>query len=321
MAILLINPLNPATLPGLVSVDPSWVYIKTNDTEATVTTAGYLNQSSGSFSEYQMALVYTTDKKTSVYGISIDTAGVISLIQEGAPGTVVDLPVVTNDVVVFAATDGTLKDGALTVRNPLGSFQAGASGVPGHFISYPLSPASGTLQFKAVSNTNDDYDVVVSNSADLNQATVYTLGDAASATQTILTSSVANVGDIAALKTYDITFTHTDLASAQALGIVQGGGYKVRNMWLNSGGTNFSGGGGNRLIQVSDGTGVYTVIPAAIAQAAVNLVWGTATNMPFPASIAIDRQTTGTLFIAYSGGTTDYTAGSLTLTLLLEKVA
>jgi hypothetical protein len=225
-----------------------------------------------------------------------------------------------NDIAVFYGTDGTLKDGATIARNP-GSIQAGDDAVEGGFISYPTTTASGHMVIQAVDCNNGDFTATIQNFDDLDQSTVYTLGDAASATQTILTSSVANVGDIAALKTYDITFTHTDLAGALAVGIVQGGGYRVRNMWLNSGGTNFSGGGGNRLLQVSDGTGVYTVIPAAILQAAVNLGWGTATNMPYPASVAINRQTTGTLFIAYSGGTTDYTAGSLTLTLLLEKVA
>lgn len=319
MAILQITPLFPASELGEVGVNPSFVRIDTDDTDATVSVPGYLNQTTAQFSEKQMAIVYTTDKKTSQYGINIDGAGVISLVQEGAPGTVEGLPVVVNDIAVFYGTDGTLKDGASIARNP-GSIQAGDDDIEGGFISYPQTAGKGRMIMQAVDCDNGDFTVTIQNFNDLDQSTVYTLGDAASATQTILTSSVSNVGDIAALKTYDITFTHTDLAAGQALGIVQGGGYKVRNMWLNSGGTNFSGGGGNRLLQVSDGTGVYTVIPAAIAQAAVNLVWGTATNMPFPASVAIDRQTTGTLFIAYSGGTTDYTAGSLTLTLLLEKV-
>lgn len=316
MAILSVNPTLAASQVGLVGVNPSIRYILTDDTLATVTTTGYLTsyQATYQFESSEMALVYTTDQGD--VWANLDISGdVISLVV--ATGNV-ELPTTANHIAVYSDATGDLtQDVAIAIND--GDIQAGVSASAGKFISYPPVANKGKMVFEAVDAVGD-YTTTVNNNSDLQQTTVYTLGDAVSADQTIMTTRATSIGNCAALKTYDVTFTFSDLALGGALGIVQGGGYRVRNMWLNSGGTNFSGGGGNRLIQVSDGTAAYTVIPAAIAQAAVNLVWGTATDMPFPASVAIDRQTTGSLFIAYSGGTTDYTAGSLTLTLLLEKV-
>jgi len=59
---------------GLVGVSPYPIYINTNDTNATVTTAGYLNPASQqgyTFSNHQMALVYTSDQFTNWYQVSV----------------------------------------------------------------------------------------------------------------------------------------------------------------------------------------------------------------------------------------------------------
>src|SRR6185503_993849 len=59
---------------------PSIVYIQTNDTYATVTTAGYLNKAAqmygaGTFNNSQMALVYTTDDKIVWLQVSVTFSG------------------------------------------------------------------------------------------------------------------------------------------------------------------------------------------------------------------------------------------------------
>lgn len=98
--------------------------------------------------------------------------------------------------------------------------------------------------------------------------------------------------------------------------------YKIRALWINSGGTNFSGGGGNRLGQITDNTTVYSVIPAVNLQTLTNNGWGS-TPLPYPASAAINTNTAAgaSLVFKYSGGTTDYDNGIITISGLLERVA
>ena len=57
-------------------------------------------------------------------------------------------------------------------------------------------------------------------------------------------------------------------------------------------------------------------------QALVNARWGS-TEVPFPASAAINTPTAAgaDVVFSYSGGATDYTAGSLVITVVLEKIA
>lgn len=361
MAVLEVKPTTPASQVGLVGVNPSIRYIFTNDTSATVTTAGYLNdlQSTYQFQDTEMALVYTTDDDASWYGISIDTDGVISLVGEGTPGTVV-LPVVDGNFAVFTGTSGVLADdgfapsdaakstvvmanAAVTVGHiacftdtagtldddpataitngnlqAIGDITAGENDTAGTFIAYPSNADSGYFQI-AAANASGDHPSTLQSHPNILQDTTYILGDAVTATQYVPVSSLSPGGSVALMYGRDTNATFTSLGSGGAAGIITGAGYKIRGMWLNKVGTNFSGGGGDRNIQISDGTNVFSVIPAATAQSLTNAVWG-ATALPLPATASINTTTAGTLFIAYSGGTTDYTAGSLTISVLLEKV-
>lgn len=124
---------------------------------------------------------------------------------------------------------------------------------------------------------------------------------------------------------FDVTVGQAALASGGSVALwdaLAGEQYKVRQLYLNSGGTNFSGGGGDRLLAISDGTTVYSVIPAANIQTLANRVWGEGATFPFPASAAINTSTAAgaDLVALYSGGATDYTAGSLVLSGMLERV-
>ncbi len=236
-----------------------------------------------------------------------------------------------------------------------GDMNAGFNGGSGHFSSYPGSINSGVFNFQAANNSGN-YVITLSN-ASHGQATTYSIPDVGAATGQILNKTAAFVsgnliaasgtagktvdGGVAAnvvltsaittpdvgsnLIAVNITIGQAALASGGSVTVQASSGskqYKILSLQLNSGGTNFSGGGGNRLGQVTDGTTVYTVIPAANMQALTNAQWGS-TALPNPASAAINTSTVaGTnLVFKYSGGTTDYTAGSLTLTALLQRVA
>ncbi len=124
---------------------------------------------------------------------------------------------------------------------------------------------------------------------------------------------------------FDTTVTAAALAAGGKVVLVASSGsqqYVIRSLNLNSGGTNFSGGGGDRLGQVADGTTVYSLIPAATMQALANAAWGS-TALPFPAAAAINKPTAAgaNLFFAYSGGTLDYTLGSLVISGTVQRVA
>lgn len=142
---------------------------------------------------------------------------------------------------------------------------------------------------------------------------------------------VAKVGDNYNLRpdnafvSFDVTVGQAALASGGSVVLykaLEGEQYRVRELFLNSGGTNFSGGGGDRLLGISDGTTVYSVIPAANIQTLANRHWGEGSTFPFPASAAMNTLTVAgaDLVALYSGGATDYTAGSLVLSGVLERI-
>lgn len=133
-------------------------------------------------------------------------------------------------------------------------------------------------------------------------------------------------GDITrGLEVFETTVGQAALASAGTvilLNAAAGEQWKVRELWLSGAGTNFSGGGGDRLLDIKEGTTIYSTIPAATLQALAAARWGDA-GLPFPATAA--HLTTATavgadIVAQYSGGTADYTAGSLTIVLVAERV-
>lgn len=130
-------------------------------------------------------------------------------------------------------------------------------------------------------------------------------------------------GDIAV---YQTTVGQAALASGGTvilLDALSGEEWKTREIFLSGAGTNFSGGGGDRLLTISDGTSTWSIIPAATLQSLAVARWGNS-GVPFPATAA--HLTTASVVgvditASYSGGTSDYTAGSLTLVLTMERTA
>lgn len=138
-------------------------------------------------------------------------------------------------------------------------------------------------------------------------------------------SALPPTAGTASFSTFDVTVGQAALASGGSVTLLSSSGtqrYKVRSLQLNSGGTNFSGASGDRLGQVTDGTTVYSVIPAATMQSLVNAQWGV-TALPNPASAAINTSTAAgsNLVFKYSGGTLDYSAGSLVISGIVQRVA
>ena len=252
-----------------------------------------------------------------------DTDVTISNAAHGQ-ATVVSIPdggqATTEFIIADSAGTQSITSGSLSVA--AGNLSAGSSGNAGTVSSFPTTAAKGSLKLAAVDNTNDD-DVTVSNRAH-GQATVYSIGDVGASTGSILVSAVT-ADPNANLIWFDVTVGQAALATAGTVILVDSSGtkqYKVRELMHNDGGTNFSGGGGDRLGQVGDGTSIYAITPAASLQTVVNARWGS-TAIAFPTAIAANTSTAAgaDLVYAYNGGATDYTAGSMVVSGMVQRVA
>lgn len=97
--------------------------------------------------------------------------------------------------------------------------------------------------------------------------------------------------------------------------------YKVRDIILSGAATSFS--GGDRSLNVTDGTTIWSTIPANTLQFPAAYRWGASADVPFPAGAAMTTASVAGnfIYVQYSGGATDYTAGSITILIALEKVA
>lgn len=178
---------------------PSLIYIQTTDTYATVTSTGYLTsykQEGFTFSNNQMALVYTTDdgpvwlKVAITYSNATVLSSVVSLIQISSPGDVV-LPTIANHLMVSTDTAGTLGNLTGTAIND-GSIQAGRSTIAGTFISFPSSAANGTLIF-AATNAGGAFNTTVTNAASVGQNQVISIPDVGAATGQFVAKTAAFV--------------------------------------------------------------------------------------------------------------------------------
>jgi len=222
-------------------------------------------------------------------------------------------------------TSGLIVSGGNVQTNGGDNFLAGADASAGAFFSFPATTASGTLALAAADNATGDFDTTISNGTAIAQDQVISIPDVGQATGSFLVNILADADPAADVVMFDVTVGQAALATAGTVTLQASSGakqYKIRELFLNSGGTNFSGGGGDRLATISDGTTDYSVMPAANLQSLTNARWGD-TAIAFPASAAINTSSAAgvAITIAYSGGATDYTAGSMVISGVLERVA
>ena len=101
-----------------------------------------------------------------------------------------------------------------------------------------------------------------------------------------------------------------------------GARYKVRDIILVGGGTNF-GAGGNCLLELKDGTTVWTTIANADLETAptASLSWGN-TKVPYLTGTSNTATTAGAdLYFQYQTAGTGHTSGSITFSVCIERVA
>jgi uncharacterized protein YjbI with pentapeptide repeats len=125
---------------------------------------------------------------------------------------------------------------------------------------------------------------------------------------------------------FNVNVTFTELASGATKKIIDStlAGEQWRIIDIIAVGLTAANAGGDRGLGLSDGTSVYTVIPAATLKTPnFQGRWGSA-NVPFSAvaSAMIQSTVAGTDLVAfYSGGTTDYTAGVFNIQVTAERIA
>lgn len=283
---------------GEIDVNPRLVRIVCNDTYATVITAGYLNQplqveGLNLLPTDVIFIIYGSTPTAGIFTASISQpSGVITLAPYIGQGNVT-LPVTTGDFAVFANSSGAIKD-----------------------VGYLPSNAAKTVvaMLNGATNTGN-----IPSYAD----TSGTLANSALALNTVLTSTIVNPDTSIDLVSFDVSITSAQLASGGSVILLTSSGsrqYKIRVLQM-SPNTNFAGGGGNRLGQVTDGVVAFSLIPAASMQSIPSSAWGAAA-LPFPGLNFINQNTAAgaNLVFAYQGGTTDYTTGNLIISGIAQRV-
>lgn len=247
---------------------------------------------------------------------------------------------IINHIATYTDTAGTIGEDAATAING-GNIQAGLSGTAGTLASFPGTAANGSFIFKAINNAGN-FNSTLSNS-NVAQAIVYSLPDTTSATANVLAAGAALVSGnlsqasgtlgaivdsgIAALNvsmTKVFTLTAGQLATAGKVNIqVHTSGtsqYFIQDVKVLKS-TGLSGGGGDRLLAISDGTVVFNNagITAALLGTPIFTIWS-GTGNPIPAGTT-DISTAGAdIFFQYTGGTTDFAAGSVQIAVTYVKV-
>lgn len=232
-------------------------------------------------------------------------------------------------------------------RNLSGTnLKAGKDAVAGTVTIFPTTTAKGKAVWDVADQTGDTQ--VTHRTAEMGQATVITTPDpGAAAASHVLTEGAQTINGsktfgsspdapqagykadgvaLSNLKWVDVEVTAALLDAAGTVAViagVAGDQYKIRDIRLVGGGTNF-GAGGDRLIDLTDGTTVWTQIANADIESApaATLAWGNA-KVPFLTGTSDVASVAGqAIRFVYSGGTTDHGGvGSIKFSVLLEKVA
>lgn len=173
---------------GLADARPNILYIDTDSTLAQVLTAGYLDQAKpiygNIFSNYQMAVVYTTDVYSVILQVRISADGKNASLESSAEAGFIATPTVVNQFAYATNTAGALAASGATRLFNAGGIDAGLSGTAGTFRSYPATALNGYFEIFGTAN-GGARNVSLTNVAHA-QASAYAIPDCGNANGRIL---------------------------------------------------------------------------------------------------------------------------------------
>ncbi len=284
----------------------------TSDNLATITEAGYLNNSNTSSKQIAPTdifdVIYSyvpTSSFASASGFGHGTYGrfttsfsngVITLVPWSNAGEVSLIgTAVAGNIAIFANSSGDIEDLGIAPSTDAYSY---------------FSAVDGSVN---IGNVPSFIDVNGS------------LQDSGVVAQAVLQSSLASVPDANAnliVSPFDIAAA--SLATGGSVTLLTPTGsksYQILNARI-VGTTNFSGGGGDRNVQLKIGSGAYSIIPAATVQALANTSYQIgSTEFPYSALGTTPIIAANPLSISYQGGATDYTTGSITIQITFLRTA
>lgn len=283
---------------GQVGVLPRLGKIFTNDTLAQVTAPNYLRPLIATGITFrpsdQIQLTYgALSNMTDIFDVNISGTTITLTLNDA----IVTLPVVSGDFAVFNGTTGTIKDAGYSATNAAKTkvIMANSAFVVGNIAT--ASDTSGTLT------------------------------DSGVAVNKVLQAGFANP-DVNENRVYrSVAVTAGSLAAAGSVVVfpgVVGKQYVIKEiMFSGSVGITFAGGGGDRNIQLTDGTNLWTVITATALASPANARWADASNIvPLTTSIGLDQFSVSgaPIVFKYQGGTADYLTGTVTISVEAIRV-
>ncbi len=330
----------PSVLPGQVGVIGAAKYMVSTDSIATITSAGYLNNIDQAVfpiaASDLLGIIYNYNQQTGSGSFTWATVtisnGVITVVEFVSPGNVL-LPVVSGDYASFNGTSGQIKDSGQAPSNSASPFVVTSPGslTIGNFPK--LADAKGTIANGLPPSASGNSFVPVSpggmttghllSAGDANG----TLADSGIVATSVAISAITSPDASSDLVWHDVTCTAAALATAGHVTIQASTGskqYIVRDIRVNYAASGLSGGGGDRLLAVTDGTTVWNNagITAALLGTPINTIWG-GTGNPLADTVAMNTASAAgvTIYAAYAGGTTDYTTGSVVISVLTQRTA
>ena len=206
-----------------------------------------------------------------------------------------------------------------------GALTSGIStgGFVGLIKAFPTTATSGFIALQGAVNASGNFGTTISNSLAQAQSQVVTIPSAGAATgQFVLSQSAIPTNNVAF--TIVKTATFTALGTAGKVNLVvhptATSQFAVLDIKVLKS-TGLSGGGGDRLLAVSDGTIVFNNagITAALLGTPILTLWGGAGN---PIAVGASEVSTAgaDIFLQYTGGTTDFTAGSVQVAVTMVQV-
>ncbi len=330
----------PSVLPGQVGVVGAAKYMVSTDSIATIIVPGYMNNVDQAvfpiLPSDLLGITYNYNQQTgagSFAWASVTIAnGIITVVPNISPGSVL-LPVVSGDYASFNGTSGEIKDSGQAPSNAASPFAVTSPGslTIGNFPK--LADAKGTIANGLPPSASANSFVVVSpgsmttghllSAGDANG----TLADSGVVATAVAISSITNPDPSSDLVWHDVTCSAAALAAAGHVTVQASTAakqYVVRDIRVNYSASGLSGGGGDRLLVVTDGTTVWNNagITAALLGTPINTVWGGSGN-PLAGTVAMDTASAAgvTIYAAYSGGAADYTTGSVVISVLVQRTA